>query len=135
MRGLTIRLIILVMVIVGLVLWQPGLVKSVPYGDKIIQFREQVLASQPAIANIASAAGEIDWQALWATVKEQKLPQNPFTGEKKEIKVEELAGRLTNELRQIPQEQAKVIKTNFCADVVAEALKQGEVAGAQSRDQ
>lgn len=135
MKGLALRLIILVLVVGVVVALFPQSFAKVPYGGKVVTWRNQVLASQPQLNNLVQSAQQIDWQALWATAKEQKLPQNPFSGEKREIKVEELVSNLTEELKQLPQEKAKEVKTDFCADVVAEAQKQGEVAGAKTENQ
>lgn len=135
MKPIFVRVLIFGGILVLLVMLKPNWVQKIPYGQKAVDLRNQVLASQPQLNGLVMSAEQVQWGSLLATIKEQKLPKNPFTGEPKEIKVEDLVTSMGDQLKQLPQDKAKAVKANFCADIVAEAKKQGEVAGANSEQE
>ena len=107
--------------ITALVIWKPELFRQVPYGEQVLEYREQVLGATTSAQDLTGKLPQVEINELVDKIKEIKLPQNPFTGEPKAVKVEELIMVLTQELKGLPAEKAKEVKRNFCQDVITEA--------------
>lgn len=118
MKGWGVRLLVVLGLVAALVYFKPDWVKKAPYGEQVVQYRQQVLGASTSAEGLAAKLPQVPLDQWVEQIKQVKLPQNPFTGEPKEVKVEELLGQLGEELKKLPAEKAKEVTTNFCQDVL-----------------
>lgn len=109
-----------------LVFWvNPNLIPQPDLRDRWQIFKANLTQSS-FLFEKASSLATFSRDKFMLLAKTIKLPKQ-VTGLPDEVVVEDAVIQLTEKLKSLPEKQAKTVKRNFCADIVAESA--GEVAG------
>lgn len=128
MRG---RLLgIIVLLVVGYGFFVPQAIPYPKIREKVLGIRSEAnVPENDQLLEAAKGAWQKITEKFLIFAKNTKLPKR-VTGLPEEVVVEDAVKQLTERVKKLPAEQAKKAKQNFCADIVAESTKAGQVAGA-----
>ena len=98
----------------------PGAIENPKQREKVEAAREKLVESGSEGGDQLKVSIDSAKEYVKEAFETTKIPKN-LTGGEEEIVVEELVNNLSEEVKQLPAEQVKKVKIQFCQDVINEA--------------
>jgi hypothetical protein len=107
----------------GYVVYRPEIMGNQQISDQIISLKEKYLNQKPGqlptLSSITQNAQSAKDRVLGAYSQIQE--KNVIPGLPREVVVNDAVNQLTEQIKQLPAEELKQVKRNFCRDVIDEA--------------
>lgn len=114
------RVMLGILVVIGFLMYKPEVIPDETWRSRVTDLRDQLLQQKPPdtaqVGQILNTSKEKVLGLYDKIQEDQKIPGLP-----EEVVVDEYVSKLTAEVKQIPNEQLKAVKRQFCQDVIDEA--------------